>query len=104
MDIVRGDGYGPMGRGWDGDGWSHMHDGVGWAGWVFMTLLVLILVGLVIGLVLALMRSSRPSNSVNPGPPVGGSPSAQQLLDERYAQGEIDEIEYLHRRAVLRGS
>jgi putative membrane protein len=35
---------------------------------------------------------------------MGGSPSAQQMLDERYARGEIDEVEYLHRRAVLRGS
>jgi putative membrane protein len=35
---------------------------------------------------------------------MGGSASAQQMLDERYARGEIDEIEYLHRRAVLRGS
>jgi putative membrane protein len=32
----------------------------------------------------------------------GGGPDAQGVLAERYARGEIDEREYLERRAVLR--
>ena len=30
-------------------------------------------------------------------------PSGESVLAERYARGEIDEAEYLERRAVLRG-
>ena len=33
----------------------------------------------------------------------GAASEADRLLDERFARGEIDEQEYLHRRAVLRG-
>ncbi|MFD9816481.1 SHOCT domain-containing protein [Streptomyces sp. NPDC059080] len=54
-----------------------------------------------------------------PGPPGGGHPtwgtppssgtpgresSAEQILGERYARGEIDEEEYQRRLATLRGS
>jgi putative membrane protein len=103
--------YGPMGpggrRGWDGGGpWSGMHDGWGWAGWLLMVLFLLLLVALIVGVVIALARSSNGgrTGAGGNGSPTGGSASALALLDERYAQGEIDEIEYLHRRAVLRGS
>ena len=33
--------------------------------------------------------------------PPGSSPTARQILDERYARGEIDEDEYQRRRALL---
>jgi putative membrane protein len=103
--------YGPMGpggrSGFDGEGpWAGMHDGWGWAGWLLMVLFLLLLVALIVGVVIALVRSSGggQSGAGGTGPPTGGSASALALLDERYAQGEIEEIEYLHRRAVLRGS
>jgi putative membrane protein len=35
------------------------------------------------------------------GSGAGGRPSAEQLLAERFARGEIDEEEYRHRRDVL---
>lgn len=103
---MRGDGYGPMGPGsgrgrYDEGPW--MHDGMGWGGWLLMTLFLLLLVALIVGVVIALVRASG-SRSSQSAPAMGGSASAQQMLDERYARGEIDEIEYLHRRAVLRGS
>jgi putative membrane protein len=97
--MGRGDG-----RDWDGDSmWSAMHGGIGWGGWLLMTLFLLLLIALIVAVVVALMRSSAAASSPA-APPTGGSPSAQQMLDERYARGEIDEVEYLHRRAVLRGS
>lgn len=101
---MRADGLGRMSGDSTAGPLLHVYDGIGWAGWWFLTLLVLILIGLVVGVVLALWRAGPASSSRSAAPAVGGSASAQQLLDERYAQGEIDEIEYLHRRAVLRGS
>ena len=82
--------------------WGEMHDGIGWGGWLVTVLLLLILVALVVAVVLALVRSAG-GRAGDGGASASVSP-AQQLLDERYARGEIDEIEYLHRRAVLRGS
>lgn len=82
-----------------------MHDGVGWAGWLILVLLLLLFAGMIATLVLLVLRSGQggtPStrHQTSPARPAG---AAQQLLDERYARGEIDEEEYLHRRAVLRG-
>ncbi len=99
--------YGPMGpgrgRGWDGrdDYMWGMHDGLGWGGWLFLGLMTLLLVGLVVGLVLLVVRSTsgRGAGQV-PGAPAS---TAEHLLDERFARGEIDEEEYLRRRSVLRG-
>lgn len=109
-----GDGDGPRGRGngrgWGGaDGpWSGMHDGMGWGGWLLMLLLLLLLAGLVVGVVLVLLRSAGTGGPSPVRPPEADGPGlasgAGALLDERYARGEIEEDEYLHRRAVLRGS
>ena len=76
----------------DPHGWGHMN-GWGWGmavfGWVFMALVVVAIVWLV--------------RSVGQG---GGQPvrrSALDVLDERYARGEIERDEYLERRADLGG-
>lgn len=71
--------------------WGHM-GGWGWGmaifGWVFMT----VVVGLVVWLVVTSTRRSGPSRREQ-GP--------LDLLDERYARGDIDREEYLQRRADL---
>jgi putative membrane protein len=94
---------------WDDGGWGMwgMHGGGGWWGLLVMAgLLVLVIAGAVL-LAVLLARSaggaptgSGPTGAGQVGP---GSSPADRLLDERYARGEIDEEEYLHRRAVLRG-
>lgn len=72
-----------------------MMDGsmMGWA-WVWL-LLVLIGVVLLGYVAFRLVRGSGRSTAV------GGPSSPRQILDERYARGEIDDEEYRHRRAEL---
>lgn len=72
--------------------WGHMR-GWGWGmaifGWVFMVAIVGLLVWLI---ATAIRRPDRPG---------AGQNSALDLLDERYARGEIDREEYRERRADL---
>lgn len=71
-----------------------MMDGMmGWAWvWLLLVLIGLILLGYV---ALRLARSGRATGAV------GGPPKARQILDERYARGEIGDEEYRRRRAEL---
>lgn len=77
--------------GWDGS-W-----GVG--GWLAMSLMMLVFWGVPIALVVWLIRSS-----FHPRQAAGTTPrsSAEQVLAERYARGEIDEEEFTRRSEVLR--
>jgi putative membrane protein len=92
---------------WDDGGWGMwgMHGAGGWWGLLVMAGLLVLVVGGAVLLAVWLARSAGGSTTP-PGPAQqpdhGGSP-ADRLLDERYARGEIDEQEYLHRRSVLRG-
>lgn len=77
--------------------------GWGWLG-AILGLIILLLIIAVLGAVLAyLVRAlRRPSPSATPA--VGGHGSttqALQILDERYARGEIDQEDYEQRRRVL---
>ena len=83
-------------------------NGMGWAwGWGLMTFAFWVLV--VVAVVLAVRHFSRsggrpPSGPPSSGPPPGASAhSAEQVLAERYARGEIDDEEYQRRLATLRG-
>ncbi|WP_460871063.1 SHOCT domain-containing protein [Nocardioides pakistanensis] len=111
---MRIDDLGPMGPGnerrWRDDGWWDMHDGMGtglgWGGWLLVVLLVLLLLMLIAGIIALIAWSTRrPHPSTQPAAPA--TPEVQspalQMLDERFAYGDIDEEEYLRRRALLRG-
>ena len=76
-------------------GWYH--DGVGWGGWIVMTLAMVAFWALVVFAVLALFRGTQRSGESTPD---RGDP--MQILDERFARGEIDEDEYHARSSVLR--
>lgn len=68
----------------------------GWA-WAFMGLgSVLFWAALIIGIVV-LVRHFRGSNALGSG----SRSSAEELLAQRFARGEIDEAEYRQRLAVL---
>ena len=77
-------------------GWYH--DGMGWGGWIVMTVAMVAFWALVVLAVLALFRTQRSGGST----PDRRDP--MQILDERFARGEIDEDEYHTRSSVLRGS
>jgi len=83
--------------GWYGGGW-------GAGQWVGMGLGMLVFWGLVIALIVALLRWSGPEHHRDyPATPAAGpdQSAALQILDERFARGELTEDEYRSRRAVL---
>ena len=69
--------------------------GMGWM-WVWWLLITLGVIALVVGLVRA--GGSRGSGG---GGTSGRRSSAREILDERFARGEIDEQEYRARRREL---
>lgn len=79
-------------------GWYH--DGVGWGGWIVMTLAMVAFWALVVFAVLALFRGTQRSGEST----TTGRGDPMQILDERFARGEIDEDEYHARSSVLRAS
>ena len=71
----------------------------GWS-WVFGGLVV---IGVVI-LIIVLVRRSTPVQSDTPSVPptvADGAPSPKQILDERYARGELTTEEYRERVTTL---
>jgi putative membrane protein len=76
-------------------GW---YDGMGWGGWILMTGAMVVFWALLLFAVLALFRTQRSGGSTS------DRRDPMQILDERFARGEIDEDEYYARSSVLRGS
>ena len=70
----------------------------GWAGWFAMAIMMVVFWGGVIAVIVLLFRG-RGADQGAPSSPRG--PSATEILDERFARGEIDREEYEHRRATL---
>ena len=80
--------------GWYGDGaW-------GWAGWLVMTLMMVAFWGLVVWGLVAIFRGTSRSDDRNTGG--GRTRDPWEILDERFARGEIDVEEYRARQDVLR--
>jgi putative membrane protein len=71
-------------------GWND----AGWAGWLFMSLMMLIFWGGLAAIIVWLIR--QPQRSAGEA-----KPSAMSILEERFARGEIDEEEFDTRRNTL---
>ena len=78
-------------------GWYQ--DGLGWGGWLVMVVSMIAFWALVVFAVVAVFRASRED-----GKPAATRPNPLDILDERFARGEIDESEYRARTDVLRGA
>ena len=78
--------------------WSN---GMGWGGWFLMSVVTVAFWALVVFGIVALFRGTRDSGS---RPPRRDEASAQHILDERFARGEIDAEEYHRRQQVLHSS
>ena len=82
-----------------------MHDGSfswghgGWGRMWFGPVLWLLLFGLLVAGVLAFLRRSEDRGDF----PRSRSPTPREILDERFAKGEIDKDEYEDRRKTMGG-
>jgi putative membrane protein len=80
-------------------GWYH--DGSwGWGGWLVMSLVMVAFWALLVFAVMAIFRGA--GRSGEPDRKVDRDPL--QILEERFARGEIDEDEYRARAEVLRSA
>jgi putative membrane protein len=79
-----------------------MHEwmGWGWGGMWFGPLLMLAVFALLVAFVVSLVRRLGGDR----GLPSGATRTAREVLDERYARGEIDRDEYLKRRQDISGA
>lgn len=79
------------------------YDGAGWGvgGWILMVILMVLFWGVVVTVFIAVFRRA-PSSEGTSRPAAPSHGSAEQILNERFARGEIDEEEYRARRAALR--
>ena len=78
--------------------WSH--NGMGWGGWIVMTLTMVAFWSLVVFGVIAIFRGDREARSDQ----MPRERDPMQILDERFARGEIEIEEYHARQDALRGS
>jgi putative membrane protein len=76
------------------------HD-VGWGGWLAMALIMVAFWGGIIVLAIWLVRGGAFQQVKGRSE---ARPTALEVLDERFARGEIDREEYESRRSVLLGS
>lgn len=73
-------------------------DGVGWGGWIVMTLSMVAFWALVAFAGVAMIRGFGGTNPVDSG----ATRDPMRILDERFALGEIDVEEYERRKGVLK--
>ena len=77
---------------------DHPHmGGWGWGGMIFGPIMMIVFIALIVGAVVLVLRWMGLGGS----PAARGEKNARDVLDERFARGEIDKDEYEERRQVL---
>ena len=71
--------------------------GWGWGGMIFGPIMMIVFIALIVGAVVLVLRWMGLGGS----PAARGEKNARDILDERFARGEIDKDEYEERRQVL---
>lgn len=74
------------------------NNGMGWGGWIAMALIMVAFWSLVVFGVVAIFRGDRESSSTR----ASLQRDPLEILDERFARGDIDAEEYNARRDALR--
>lgn len=78
-----------------GDGW-------GWGGWILMTVVMVLVWAAVIAAVILAIRSLASPRGTAASPSGSWRPSAEDLLAERFARGQINDDEFRQRLTLLR--
>jgi putative membrane protein len=81
---------------WDGNGYF---GGAGWGGWFMIVLMALFMVAIVIAVIYFVRFLAQPQSAppqvYQAMPPITPHESPKDILQRRYAAGEIDRDEYL---------
>ena len=78
----------------------HMHDWMGWGGMFFGPVVMILWIAALVAVVVVVLRWLGVGNlGTRPGPR-----TPREILDERYARGEIDREEYVRRRQDIAGA
>ena len=83
------------------DGWM-WGNGWGWAGWVLMSIVMVLFWAAVITAIVLAIRYAGSSRNTASGPPEYAPSRPEDVLAERFARGEIDADEYRRRVTLLR--
>ena len=85
-----------------GDGWMWHQGGWGWGGWILMTIVMVLFWAAVITAIVLAIRyvagGGRDRNQTR----AGSARTAEDVLAELYARGEIDDDEFRKRLTLLR--
>ncbi len=96
--LVWADQVGEAGYG-HGQMWGH-----GWGGMIFGPLMMIVFIAVIVAVVVLMVRWLGGVGAAGGGPAQGPKPKAAlEILEERFARGEIDKDEFESRRQALQG-